>query len=300
MRQYQCALAVAEHGSFQRAAERLGITPSGLTQSIQKLEGFYGQPLFHRGRNGISPTPAGKIAIEGARAILNRAAAIEREMELLSTPDTGHLSIGTDPTLGNVVLSPVLCKLIQTAPSMRFTVTSGSRTDLMSRLAEREIDLAICYPDPAAIHTGQTTVDLMAEGPIIVARPDHPIARLEERKLSVYFRYPRVGAQLPAWYLAWAEFQMARDGQGTGVNQDYFVFGNDIQMLKTIVQQSNALMGIFRQDVELELKEGLLIELNPLEWPRNVPIQIVYSTERPLPHPSRVVLEALSADHPSS
>ena len=261
------------------------------------MESFYGQPLFHRGRNGISPTPAGKIALEGASAILNRAAAIEREIELLSAPQTGHLSIGTDPTLGNAVLSPVLSKLMQTVPSMRFTVTSGRRADLMSGLADREIDLALCYPDPAAIHTGQTTVDLMTDAPIVVARPNHPVARLEERKLYEYFRFPRVGAHLPAWYLAWAEFQMARDGQSAGVNQDYFVFGNDLQMLKTIVQQTDALMGIFKQDVALELKEGLLIELNPLDWPRKVPMEIVYSNERPLPTPARAVVEALSTAH---
>jgi DNA-binding transcriptional LysR family regulator len=298
LRQYQCALAVAEHGSFQRAAERLGITPSGLTQSIQRLEAHYGAPLFNRGRNGITPTPAGEIAIEGARAILNRAAAVDREIELLGSPGTGHLSIGADPTLSNAVLGPVLTRLMRTAPSLRFSVNSGSRTDLMRGLAERAIDLVLCYPDPTAVHTGQTTVDLMTEAPIVVARPDHPIRRLKERKLYEYFRYPRVGAHLPAWYLAWAEFQMARDGQPTGVNQDYSVFGNDIQMLKTIVRDTDAVMGIFRPDVELELKEGLLVELNPTDWPRQVPMEIVYSSERPLPEPARAVVDALSKAHP--
>ena len=300
LRQYQCALAVAEHGSFQRAAEGLGITPSGLTQSIQKLEAHFGAPLFHRGRNGITPTPAGKIAIEGARAILNRAAAVDREIELLSSPETGHLSIGADPTLSNAVLAPVLTDLMRTAPSMRFSVTSGSRRDLITGLNERAIDLVLCYPDPSAVHTGQTTVDLTTDAPIVVARPDHPIMALKERKLHEYFQYPRVGAHLPAWYLAWAEFQMAREGRPTEVNQDYFVFGNDIQLLKTLVGNTDAVMGVFRQDVELELEKGLLIELNPVDWPQSVPMEIVYSSERPLPSSASAVVDALSHAHPKN
>ena len=216
----------------------------------------------------------------------------------MSTPDTGHLSIGTDPTLANAVLSPVLSNLMQTAPSMRFTVTSGSRTDLMSGLGEREIDLALCYPDPVAIHTGLTTVELTTDAPIIVARPNHPVSRLRERKLSEYFRYPRVGAHLPAWYLAWAEFQMARDGQNTGVNQDYFVFSNDVQMMKAIVRDNDAFMGIFKQDVEMELKEGVLVELNPIDWPRKVPMELVYNTERQLTHSALAMIDSLMAAHP--
>jgi len=297
LRRYQCALAIAEHGSFQLAAERLGITPSGLTQNIQKLEEHYGARLFNRGRNGITPTPAGKVVIDGARAILDRAAAVDREIELMSKPETGQLSIGTDPTLSNAVLSPVLSNLMRSAPSMRFSVTNSSRSDLMRGLADRSLDLVLCYPDPAATHTGQTTVALIADAPIVVARPGHPIARLKKRKLSEYFRYPRVGSHLPAWYLTWAEFQMAQDAHANEVNLDYFVFCNDIQMLKTIVRDTDALLGIFKQDVELELKEGLLIALNPLDWPRTVPMEIVYSTERPLPAPARAVLEALLASH---
>ena len=123
---------------------------------------------------------------------------------------------------------------------------------------------------------------------------------LKERKLHEYFQYPRVGAHLPAWYLAWAEFQMAREGQPTEVNQDYFVFGNDIQLLKTLVGSTDAVMGVFRQDVELELEKGRLIELNPLDWPQTVPMEIVYSSERPLPSSASAVVDALSHAHPKN
>ena len=91
---------------------------------------------------------------------------------------------------------------------------------------------------------------------------------------------------------------MARDGQNTGVNQDYFVFSNDVQMMKAIVRDNDAFMGIFKQDVEMELKEGVLVELNPIDWPRKVPMELVYNTERQLPHSARALVESLMAAHP--
>ena len=89
LRQLQCALALAECGSFQLAADRLGITPSGLTQSIQILESYHDCILFTRSRAGVSLTPKGEIIIEGAQKIIQRAYAMEREINLANNPEAG-------------------------------------------------------------------------------------------------------------------------------------------------------------------------------------------------------------------
>ena len=70
LRQLQCAIALIDHGQFHRAAAAVGITQSGLTQNIQRLEDHYGQALFVRDRQSVSLTQYGEIVIEGARSSL--------------------------------------------------------------------------------------------------------------------------------------------------------------------------------------------------------------------------------------
>ena len=293
MRQWQCLVAVAETGSFQRAARRLGITPSGLTQSIQRLEHHYGRPLFHRRRSGITLTPAGEIAVEGGRAILRRAEAVGREMELASGPATGHLRVGVDPTLANVVLAPILADFLDRHPALRFSVTSDNRPTLSAMLAGHDIDLLIGYPDPDINLTGFKRIELTLPSPIVVARPGHPVTRFRKRNLSRYLVFPRLGALLPAWYVSWAEYQLAREGKGGAAAQDYYLYCNDVTLMKSVVQRSDALMGLFPEDAAAELASGLLVEVNPADWPTRAPLELLHTDDRALSRPFELFLAAL-------
>ena len=63
LRELQAVLAVAELGSFRRAAAALGFTQSALSHQVSALEAALGQSLFHRpgGRAPVRITPAGEI-----------------------------------------------------------------------------------------------------------------------------------------------------------------------------------------------------------------------------------------------
>ena len=299
-RQLQCALAVAECGSFQLAAKSMGMTPSGMTQSIQRLESHFGVPLFVRNRGNISLTPAGKIAVEGADAILRRAEAIEREIQLANNPESGSLSVGIDPTLANALLASTLTRLLLEQPSMRFSVTNDDRISLLSKLGERDIDLLICYPDTRSTPSAYECIELSITSPIVVGRPGHPVSNLSDRRLHEYLQYPRLGARLPAWYLTWAEYQLAREGSDTAGIEDYFLYSNNLTLMKSVVQRSDALLGLFREDALPELAAGQLIEMNPSEWPASVPVEVIFPSERPLSKPAEALIDALVSDYPSN
>ncbi len=286
-------LALVGAAAFQAAARRLGITPSGLTQSIQRLEIHYGRPLFQRSRAGVALTAAGEVAVEGARAIIRRAEAVEREIKLVGNPETGHLSVGIDPTLANLLLAPVLASFLGRYPSMRFTVTSDNRPALLSMLAERAIELLVCYPDRESKRPGVESVELTLPSPIVVGRPGHPLTLLADRKISRYLQYPRLGARLPAWYVAWADYQLAREGLETSSTEDYYLYSDNLTLMKSVVQQSDAVMGLYPQDAEAELAAGQLVEMNPLDWPQQAPVEVVHAAERPLSMPAEVLVQAL-------
>ena len=65
-------VATADHGSFSRAAEQLGKTPSALTKAVSHLEDDLGVLLFERSTRRTVLTEAGRVYLETARQVLQR------------------------------------------------------------------------------------------------------------------------------------------------------------------------------------------------------------------------------------
>jgi DNA-binding transcriptional LysR family regulator len=71
LRHLRYLVAVADAGTFTRAAERLFVAQPTLSQQIGRLEQIVGTPLLHRGRDGVQPTPAGAVLLDAARDVLS-------------------------------------------------------------------------------------------------------------------------------------------------------------------------------------------------------------------------------------
>jgi DNA-binding transcriptional LysR family regulator len=71
LRHLRYFVAVAEAGTFTRAAERLFIAQPTLSQQIGRLEQLVGTPLLHRGRDGVRLTAAGAVLLDAARDVLS-------------------------------------------------------------------------------------------------------------------------------------------------------------------------------------------------------------------------------------
>jgi DNA-binding transcriptional LysR family regulator len=69
-------VAVADHGSFNAAAERLGVTPSTLTRSINTLEDDLGLTLFERSPRGVALTPGAASVLAETKRMLASLAAV--------------------------------------------------------------------------------------------------------------------------------------------------------------------------------------------------------------------------------
>ena len=69
-KQIEYIIKIADEGSITRAAEKLFITQSALSQQLQKLEKELGAPLFVRNKSDWTLTPEGKVYVENAREML--------------------------------------------------------------------------------------------------------------------------------------------------------------------------------------------------------------------------------------
>ena len=73
-------VSVCETGNIARAGERANIVGSAISKRLAQLEDTVGTPLLVRKRHGVQPTAAGQTLLEHARAMLDGAARIERDM----------------------------------------------------------------------------------------------------------------------------------------------------------------------------------------------------------------------------
>ena len=135
-------LAVAETGSFTKAAKRSFISQPSLSQQILNLEEEFGQPLFHRlGRKAVL-TEGGKILLEGAHRILTE---VDQTMgELKSDPIQGpRVAVGAIPTVAPFFLPAVLAYCRANEIHLSLHTQENFRTPLLEAIYDGRLDWAL-------------------------------------------------------------------------------------------------------------------------------------------------------------
>ena len=99
-------LKIAEHGSFTRAAEELGVSQPALSQQVAKLEAELGRPVFDRLGRSVRLTEAGRLLRRRAERLL--ALADDTARELRDDGETGRVVVAAIPTIAPFLLPPVL------------------------------------------------------------------------------------------------------------------------------------------------------------------------------------------------
>ena len=111
LRQLAHLTALAEQGSFSRAAERLHLTQSALSRSLQTLEDELGARLIDRAGKRSTLTPLGEAVLARARRITLEAAEIQRSAELLRQGEAGTIRVGLGSGPGALLMTPLLTLL---------------------------------------------------------------------------------------------------------------------------------------------------------------------------------------------
>ncbi|WP_375738899.1 LysR family transcriptional regulator [Pseudomonas boanensis] len=133
-------VATAERGSFSRAAEQLGKTPSALTKAVGHLEGELGVRLFERTTRRMALTEAGHIYLEGARQVLMQLQLAGEEVDQLQRELRGNLRLTAPPSFGPAFLNEVCCRFMREHPQVRLEVDLN---DAFVDLIDGGYDLAL-------------------------------------------------------------------------------------------------------------------------------------------------------------
>ncbi|MEN0000499.1 MAG: LysR family transcriptional regulator [Pseudomonadota bacterium] len=147
-------VAIAETGSFSKAAERVFRTPSAVSMQVKKLEEILQRSVFDRDSRSVSLTADGEVLLSYARRML----ALSNElMARFVVPDmAGVVTLGAPDDYGQRIMPEVLKRFAETHPNIRVNVVVEASEHLLKRFERGELDVMVYTaqderPDPDAV-----------------------------------------------------------------------------------------------------------------------------------------------------
>jgi DNA-binding transcriptional LysR family regulator len=138
-------VVVAEELHFGRAAEMLGIAQPPLSQSIQRLERELGVELFDRSRRQVDLTPAGRLLLDEARALLAAEERIRGLMRMVREGTLGTLRAGVPPETRAVILQALLRRLAGQLPGLDVDLQELTTGEQVRMLADARLDVGLIH-----------------------------------------------------------------------------------------------------------------------------------------------------------
>ena len=261
LRHLEHFLALSDMGSFSRAAEKLHITRSALSRSIQSLEEELGGPLLDRIGKRNELTPLGQSVLERARGIVKEAAELKRGAALLQQGGLGSLRLGLGSGPGALLMTPWLVYMATHHPGVKVSVTRGPTEVQLRQLRDRSLDALVVDIRrivPAADLSIGPTFDMPAG---MVCRAGHPL--LAQYPNGVPFEallsYPVASIPLSEEI---ARILVARYGPRADPAEMTTLQCEEISSLLQTVQQSDAIyLGILAA-ARQEMSRGDLVQLS--------------------------------------
>ena len=191
--------AVVESGSFVRAGEALGLTPSGVSRAVARLEARVGVRLFDRTPRAVSLTDEGRRFYAQVMPLLSGLEEAVSDAAGAAASVRGRLRVNVDPWFARLVLAPRIAGFLAAHPalSLELVVRDG-----LGELIAEGFDAAVRFgePEPSSLIAKKLleTRILACAAPAYLARcgtPVHP--RDLEQHECLMFRDPVTGRPFP-------------------------------------------------------------------------------------------------------
>lgn len=174
LRHLRAIHAIWAEGSFARAADRLGVVPSALTETVRQVEEIAGRPLFDRRSRPPEPTALGLEFLNETAPLLKE---LDRSLLRLREKAQGRqspLRIGATPSAISPLIAPVISTFRQARPTVPVTLHDDIAEKLAEMVSGGHLDLAVAGRARTSPDLIQTEIAADAFG--LACHRDHPLA----------------------------------------------------------------------------------------------------------------------------
>jgi DNA-binding transcriptional LysR family regulator len=291
LRELQAVLAVAELGSFRRAATALGYTQSALSHQVSALETALGQSLFLRpgGRAQVRLTPAGEAVCRRARRALSEVEAVAADAEQAARGENVRVRIGVTQTSAAEIMPAALRAFRDDHPGVEVVlVAADDPEDSRDALRRGELDLAFSYNSETDEYI--EAIGVVDDPWVILTRRDSAIAGLDDPGFEALD-----GQDLVAWTRRWRGQADLEDTWARRGIAPRIVYRTD----DNLALQRLVAAGLGHACIGRVVAGGAvhpsLTWLEPHEAPPTRTIALCYARHRPMTATARTLITAIRA-----
>jgi len=186
-RQLRVFVEVVRHGSVQRAAESLHLTPPAVSMQVKEIESQVGLPLFDREGRRLSLNTTGEYFVVYARRLLSTLKEAEDAMARFKRVESGLLTIGMVGS-AQYFLPSLLAQFRAEHAAVEVRLKLGNREQLVAMMQASEVDLAVMGRPPKDWPNRAEPFAMHPHGLITAA--NHPFAQAESVPLAALAREP--------------------------------------------------------------------------------------------------------------
>ena len=175
LKQFRAFVAVANYGSFTRAADKLFLTQSTLTSAIRELEQSIGLRLFDRSTRTVSLTREGAEFLPAISRLLIDVETSVANIRDVALSRRGHVSIAAGMTIVTTLLTPVVARYSRAFPAIKIHIRDDNGSGISRRVKSSEADIGISgkFGDDPEL----TFLPQFRDRFGVVCRNDHPLAQ---------------------------------------------------------------------------------------------------------------------------
>jgi DNA-binding transcriptional LysR family regulator len=255
-RHIEAFIAVADRGSFTRAAGQLHLTQSAVSQLVARLEEELGETLFLRHGNHVEPTQAGLSLLSSAVDVLNARRTFVEHARPGGTSPSGRLRVGTISAATAYLWATTYQAFTVAYPKIDLDVRATSRTlDTADAIVGGMLDVGFM---PFPLNQSRLSGHVLGRHQaLLVAAPDHPLAR--RRRL-------RVQDLSEARFILYEDrmnFRRMADNffQEIGTAPNVVLETNDTHLIRAMVEVGMGIALLPDWSIQSELASGRLVVL---------------------------------------
>jgi len=182
---------IVEAGSITHGAERAHLALAAASTRVRNMEEALGASLLVRGRQGVTPTQAGRTLLQHARAILRQAESLREDLGAYAGGAAGQIRVLSNTNALTEFLPEALSSFLATHPNVSVDLQERLSDEIVGLIAEGTADIGIVAGtvDVSALETYPFRRDRFV---LVVAR-DHPLARRAKISFAQVLDYDFVG-----------------------------------------------------------------------------------------------------------
>lgn len=253
--------AIMIEGSLTKAGRRLGVTQSAVSHALARLREITGDPLFERTGRGVRPTPVAISMSDKVRSALDVLRSTMRSPQGEFSPATDTRTFVLDIPAGiDAILVPMLHARVGDSAAMRFRISPGCASALLSELRLGESWLALDHDMPS--EPGFSSEVIMDDPFVLVSRKNHP-ALVDGLSLALFSKLPQVAV---AWGREKGPTPLSRRLHDRGIARNVQYAVPSLTTVPALVATSD-LVGALPQRLAMQVARYHAIDIHPLPEP---------------------------------